>query len=99
MLPVNFSLYHLYVDSITRNKPLSLSLSHHNEEALMKATPMSQVGKAFHKVIESCMGMDLKPNWRDTIDHFTLIYRQSDMSVTPKVSDMKCFPQFFVCLL
>ena len=72
---------------------LEQQLANHSEEALMKATPMIQVGKAFHKVIESYMGMDLMPNWRDTIDHFTLIYRQSDMSITPKVSNIKCFPK------
>lgn len=67
---------------------LEQQLTNHSEEALMKATPMIQVGKAFHKVIESCMGIKLLPNWRDTIEHFTLIYRQSGMSVTPKVRYM-----------
>ena len=64
---------------------LEQQLANHSEEALIMAMPMVQVGKAFHKVIESCMGMELRPNWKETIVHFTLIYKQSEMSVTPKV--------------
>ena len=44
------------------------------------------VGKAFGKVQESCLGMDLLPDWRRTIDNFSTVYRQSGMSITPKVN-------------
>ena len=44
-----------------------------------------QVFRAFRKVQEACFGMVLMPDYKEKIKLFSRLYRELDISVTPKV--------------
>ena len=54
-------------------------------ELLLGGLEVVSVGQGFNLVIESCLGMELLPGWREAIHQFSIKYRQTGMSVTPKV--------------
>ena len=51
-----------------------------------------QVLRAFRAVQEACFGMVLKPDYDKKIQDFSRLYRQLDISVTPKVRFLFCIP-------
>ena len=67
---------------------LELGLREKGGKVLVDGLQVVSVGLAFKRVKEACLGMDLQPEWRDSIKDFSTKYRQSDMSVTPKVCIM-----------
>ncbi len=60
-------------------------LAKQTEEALVKGLPYIQVARSFNRVVEACFGSELQPIWRDTVSNFTDKYRETDITVTPKV--------------
>ena len=64
---------------------LELELLKRGERAALDGLQVVSIGRAFSKVKESCLGMILQPGWRETVQDFSRLYRQSNMSVTPKV--------------
>ena len=63
------------------------------ERALMKEsssviiTGMPFVGalRSFNKVVEACFGMQLATDYKEEIARFSKLYRELEISVTPKV--------------
>ena len=55
-------------------------------DVLIPGLQLVAVGQAMKKVQDSCLGMDLIPGWKQSISNFSTIYRQSGLSITPKVS-------------
>ena len=51
-----------------------------------------QVFRSFRAVQEACFGMELKPDYEKKIQDFSRLYRQLDISVTPKVRFLFCIP-------
>ena len=64
---------------------LELELKKKGEGILIEGLKVVEVGRAFKKVKETCLGMNLQPGWEEAIKAFSRVYRQSDMTVTPKV--------------
>ena len=60
-------------------------------DKLISALPVVETFRAFRKVKESCFGVDLKGNYRETIENFSRSYRALEATVTPKV---KCLFDF-----
>ena len=64
---------------------LELELYKKGGQALINGLQVVSVGQAFNKVKDSCLGMELEPGWRGDLKDFRVKYRQTEMSVTPKV--------------
>ena len=64
---------------------LELELYRLGDKALLEGLKVVSVGQAFTKVKDTSLGMELQTGWREAIKEFSVKYRQSDMSVTPKV--------------
>ena len=57
------------------------------------AIPYVEVLKAFNNVVHSCFGVALMADYKDHISRFSKLYRDLEISVTPKVKNMH--PKFF----
>jgi hypothetical protein len=57
------------------------------------AIPYVEVLKAFNSVVHSCFGVALMADYKDHISRFSKLYRDLEISVTPKVRNMH--PNFF----
>ena len=71
---------------------LELGLREKGGKVLVDGLQVVSVGLAFKRVKEACLGMELQPEWKESIKEFSTKYRQSDMSVTPK----ECIMDFVV---
>ena len=52
------------------------------------AIPYVEVLKAFNSVVHSCFGVTLLADYKDHISRFSKLYRDLEISVTPKVENM-----------
>ena len=57
-----------------------------SNKSIVEGLPYIAVLRAFNRVVESCFGMQLAPNYKEHIARFSLLYRELEISVTPKVS-------------
>ena len=57
-----------------------------SDEVQLVGLQYIQVFRALRKVQEACFGMVLKPDYKEKIMHFSKVYRQLAISVTPKVA-------------
>ena len=67
---------------------LELALSEVSPETHLKGPPYVRVIRAMDKANHLCFGQDLLEGWEEAIDEFSQAYRDLDISVTPKVSDL-----------
>ena len=65
-----------------------MALSEVSSETHLKGLPYVRVIRAMDKVNHLCFGQDLLEGWEEAIDEFSKAYRDLDISVTPKVSDL-----------
>ena len=68
-------------------------------DVLMKGLQFVQAFRAFLKVVNSCFGMSLREGFEEDIIEFKRIYLALDISVTPKVNNMKYVQNNFQFLL
>ena len=65
---------------------LEVALMKESNKSIVEGLPYIAVLRAFNRVVESCFGMQLAPNYKEHIARFSLLYRELEISVTPKVS-------------
>ena len=66
------------------------------EESLMRecpdvallALPYIETLRAFNQVVHDCFGVALHSSYKDSISRFSKLYRDLDISVTPKVNTL-----------
>ena len=52
---------------------------------IIKGMPYIATLRAFNKVVEACFGMVLESDYKETNSKFSKLYREIEISVTPKV--------------
>ena len=70
---------------LKRVDSLEAALRKESSMAMVEGLPYIAVFRAFNKVVESCFGMQLAPDYKTCISNFSLLYRELGISVTPKV--------------
>ena len=70
---------------LKRVDSLELALRKESSMAMVEGLPYITTFRAFNKVVEACFGMELAPDYKDHIAKFSQLYRELDISVTPKV--------------
>lgn len=70
---------------LKRVDSLELALRKESSMAMVEGLPYITTFRAFNKVVVACFGMELAPDYKDHIAKFSQLYRELDISVTPKV--------------
>ena len=64
---------------------LQQTLMKENINTIIAGMPYVAALRAFDRVVVSCFGMELLGDYKQTISRFSHLYRELDISVTPKV--------------
>ena len=64
---------------------LEQTLMKENINTIIAGIPYVAALRAFDRVVVSCFGMELSGDHKQTISRFSQLYRELDISVTPKV--------------
>ena len=64
---------------------LEQTLMKENINTIIAGMPYVAALRAFDRVVVSCFGMELSGDYKQTISRFSQLYRELDISVTPKV--------------
>lgn len=64
---------------------LEAMLMMESSSVVVVAIPFIETLKAFNSVVHSCFGVALLEDYKDNIARFSKLYRDLDISVTPKV--------------
>jgi hypothetical protein len=64
---------------------LELALLEESDSAKLAGLPYIEMLRSFRAVQDACFGMVLKPDYKDKIQRFSRLYRDLEISVTPKV--------------
>ena len=64
---------------------LERALLQEADDSKMAGLPYIAVSRSLRQVQEACFGMELKCDYKEKIDMFSNLYRQLEISVTPKV--------------
>ena len=64
---------------------LEQALMQESSMVIISGMPFIATLRAFDGVVKSCFGMELAVEYKEKIDQFSKLYRELDISVTPKV--------------
>ena len=70
---------------LKRVDSLELALKKESSMSMVEGLPYIAALRAFDRVVVACFGMELKPDYKEHIAMFSKLYRELDISVTPKV--------------
>jgi hypothetical protein len=64
---------------------LEMSLRKEANVMVVEGLPYIAAFRALDKVVKACFGMELSSNYKECIAKFSQLYRELEISVTPKV--------------
>ena len=64
---------------------LELAILQEFDSVKLAGLPFIEMLRTFRAVQVACFGMELKPDYKEKIEKFSKLYRDLDISVTPKV--------------
>lgn len=70
---------------------LEQAVMQENSMTIITGMPFIAALRAFDGVVKSCFGMELAVDYKEKIDQFSKLYRELDISVTPKVLFLRIF--------
>ena len=70
---------------IVKVDSLEAELLKESSEAVINGMPFMKTVRAFRKVVDSSFGLELDPQYKETINEFKMSYLELEISIIPKV--------------